>query len=229
MKIYQKIYDWFIFPHRIVALRRYVRKPNPLILDVGCGNHSSRVAKTYFPACQYHGVDKQRWNWNGEDDKYADRIYNLDLDQPGVMAQIPDGQYDAVICSHVLEHLSQSYEVVPELVRKVKCGGIIYIEVPSERSLTLPKAQRGWWGLRGCLNFYDDDSHKTMVSLSRVAHILENNGCHVLRLGRCWMWRRVLFLPAYVIACFVVKGFIPTSVVWDITGFAIGLTAVRKA
>jgi hypothetical protein len=29
-------------------------------------------------------------------------------------------------------------------------------------------------------------------------------------------------------ACFLVKGFIPASVVWDIAGFADGLTAVRE-
>lgn len=227
MNVFRSIYNWFICPNRMLSLRRHVPTSAALILDVGCGNHSSRLAKTYFPLCRYHGVDKQRWNWNADDDKWTDRMYEIDLEQTGSLVQVPDGQYDAVICSHVLEHLSNPYAVVLDLARKAKAGGVVYVEVPSERSLRLPRACSGWWGIHGCLNFYDDDSHKTFVKLDEVASILENNGFRVVHLGRCWMWRRVIFLPAYLVACFFVKGFIPASVVWDITGFAERLTAIR--
>ncbi|MEI6515060.1 MAG: class I SAM-dependent methyltransferase [bacterium] len=227
MGFYRSLYNWFICPHRMLAVRRYMRNEAPCLLDIGCGNHGSRVAKTYFPECCYHGVDKQRWNWTDSDDQWVDKLYRLDLDERDVLSQVPDGHYDAVICSHVLAHLRQPYDVIRELARKVKGGGLIYIEVPAERSLSLPRAHDGWWGIRGCLNFHDDASHIALVNLRQIAVILEKDGFRVLRLGRCLAWRRVVFLPLYIVSCLVVKGFIPASVVWDITGFAEGLTAIR--
>jgi SAM-dependent methyltransferase len=222
------LYNWFMLPHRIAAIRGRVPAGRPCILDVGCGNHSPRITKTYLPTCEYHGVDNRRWNRDSADDRALDRLFDIDLEIPGALDEVPDGAYDAVICSHVLEHLSDPCGVVVHLARKVKPGGVLYAETPSPRSLTLPRAANGWMGIRGSLNFHDDDSHKQLVDLGRVAAALEKDGFEARGPRRCLLWRRVMFLPLYVIATLVVKGFVPASVVWDVTGFAASVTATRR-
>lgn len=221
------LYNWFMLPHRIAAIRGHLPQERPRILDVGCGNHSPRITKTYLPDCEYHGIDNRRWNRDSADDRAIDRLYEIDLNAPAGLDRIADGAYDAVICSHVLEHLAEPCDVVSRLARKVKPGGVLYVETPSARSLKLPRAANGWMGIRGSLNFHDDDSHRQLVDLARIAEMLEKEGFRVTGPRRCRLRRRIVFLPLYLIATLVTKGFVPASVVWDVAGFAASLTATR--
>lgn len=41
----RKLYAWFAYPHRFLAVRELLKRPGVLVLDVGCGNHSPRPAK----------------------------------------------------------------------------------------------------------------------------------------------------------------------------------------
>lgn len=222
------LYNWFMLPHRIAAIRHRLPSGRPRVLDVGCGNHSPRVTKAYLPQCEYHGIDNRRWNRDGDDDRAIDRFFAIDLEVAERLDEVPDETYDAVICSHVLEHLSDPYGVARRLVRKVKPGGVLYVETPSPRSLALPRAATGWMGIRGSLNFRDDDSHKEPVDLARVAAELQKAGFSVDGPRRCLLWRRVVFLPLYIVATLLAKGFVPASVVWDVAGFADALSAVRR-
>ena len=63
------VYNWFLYPHRIAAVRPWLKSARPRLLDIGCGNHSPRITKTYLPQCEYHGVDNRRWNRDAEDDR----------------------------------------------------------------------------------------------------------------------------------------------------------------
>jgi len=152
----------------------------------------------------------------------------VDLDDAAGLEQVPDDSYDAVICSHILEHLRSPYTVALALAQKLKPGGILYIEVPSQRSLTLPKAEHGWLFFRGCLNFRDDETHRELVDVDRVAMELRDLGLQVAGPKNRRMWRRVLLFPFYCVGCLLTKGFVPASVLWDVTGFAVAVTAVKK-
>lgn len=49
------------------------------------------------------------------------------------LSDLPAGQkFDAIICSHVLEHLAEPGEVVAELKPRLKVSGTLYVEVPLE-------------------------------------------------------------------------------------------------
>jgi len=215
-------------PHGVIEVRRFISCRTPRILDVGCGNHSPKNTKRYLPRCEYHGVDIRRMNRDAEDDRCMDRFFDVDLNFPAQLAVIPDGSYDVVICSHVLEHLDKPYVVAGKLAEKVNVGGMLFFEVPSVRSLRLPRAADGWLGVRGCLNFFDDDTHKTLVDIDDVAEVVVLKGLTVRRVGPRRLWRRVFLLPLYVAACVAVKGFVPASVLWDVMGFARILVAVRE-
>jgi SAM-dependent methyltransferase len=214
------LYRWFEIPPKLVVTREVMRRPGARLLDVGCGNHSPAITKRYFPQSVYHALDSSRWNRDARDDGLIDRFFDLDLEDVDRLDQIEDGYYDAVICNHVLEHVSDPYRAAGRLARKLRPGGVMFIEVPSERSLKLPRAIDGWMGIRGCLNFHDDVTHRTMVDLEKLRTILQADGyaCTSPRY-RFWL-RRVVFLPAYVIAGLLMRGYVPASVVWDVTGFA---------
>ena len=184
MRIRQVVYDWLAYPHRIAAIRKFVVNEKPRLLDVGRGNHSPKITKRYLPMCEYHGIEHTRWNLDAEDDEKTDRIFRINLEDPDALAAVPDREYDAVICSHVLEHLSDPYTVSGRLADKLRPGGMLYVEVPSETSLKLPRTGNGWMGIRGCLNFRDDESHKTMVDLSAVSTILRTSGLSVSKARR---------------------------------------------
>ena len=48
------------------------------------------------------------------------------------------GQYDAVLCNHVVEHLAEPLPVLRRLARALKPDGVIYVEVPVEVRKAMP-------------------------------------------------------------------------------------------
>ena len=214
------LYHWLACPFRMVAIRKCMGSGPVRILDVGCGNHSPRITRTYIPHCTYHGVQKSRWNLDAADDAVIDRLFTIDLDDADALGAIPDSAYDVVICSHILEHLADPVAVVALLATKIAPGGMLYVETPSPRSLRLPRCSGGWMGIRGCLNFHDDETHRAVVDLDAVSDVLTAERVRVTPPRYCRLWRKILLLPFYMAATRVTKGFIPASVLWDATGFA---------
>ncbi|MGQ9769637.1 MAG: class I SAM-dependent methyltransferase [Thermogutta sp.] len=229
MNVCGRIYRWFEYPHRFHAVRHILCRPGIKILDVGCGNHSPSLTKRFYPQCHYTGLDRDRWNRDEDDDALMDEFYTIDLEKPHELIRIPNDNYDIIFCSHVLEHVTQPQAVLERLIPKLRAGGAIYIEVPSSRSLRLPKARNGWMGIRGCLNFFDDPTHKAPVPMTDIVKTLSAAGLEVHQVGRRFLWRRVILLPFYAIAGLILRGYIPASVVWDILGFADVVMAMRPA
>jgi hypothetical protein len=228
MTLLTRVRRWFELPPRLLHLRRVLARPGARVLDVGCGNHSPALTKQFFPQCVYHGVDSGRWNRDAADDQAMDRFFDLDLEQPSQLDAVPEAAYDAVICSHVLEHVQDPYGVAARLLPKLAAGGMLYVEVPSPRSLKLPRARHGWLGIKGVLNFHDDETHRAMVDLPRVAALLQARGSVVSSPRYRRLWRRCLLLPAYVAAGLCWRGYVPASVVWDVAGFAQYVVARRS-
>ena len=104
--------------------------PNtPLILDVGCGTGeiTGRVAEL-FPEARAIGIDvleehlesaRRRWP------ELAERVefrrgdaYHLEFD---------DGAVDLTICRHVLQAVPQHIDVLKELVRVTRPGGVVHV------------------------------------------------------------------------------------------------------
>jgi lipopolysaccharide/colanic/teichoic acid biosynthesis glycosyltransferase len=223
-----RVYRWFEYPHRFVATRARLARPGAVVLDVGCGNHSPWLTKDYFPHCVYHGVDRDdSWNLDPRDLAAMDRFFRVDLDRPGALDVVPDGSYDVVLVSHLLEHLSAPEDIALQLARKLRPGGLLFLEVPSRRSLRLPRAADGWFGIRGCLNFYDDPTHRQLVDLGRIGGRLRTAGLEVDGTRPRRLRRRIVLLPAYALAGLILRGYVPATVVWDVTGFAARLVARR--
>lgn len=65
--------------------------------------------------------------------------YIGDLDRGG-LNQIPDGHFDFVILNHVIEHVANPVQVLFDLFRVVKEGGLVVISCPDKR-FTFDKAR----------------------------------------------------------------------------------------
>lgn len=219
-RLLRAAYRWFEVPHRFVATAARLSAPGAVVLDVGCGNHSPSLTKRYFPGCVYHGLDREDWNKDEADFEAMDRYLHVDLDVTGSLDAVPDRAYDVIMCSHVLEHIKDPDRVARELASKLDADGVMYVETPTEKSLRLPHAANGWWGIKGCLNFYDDPTHREVVDLGSLGQALRAGGFGVSRVRRRFLWRRVLLLPLYAVAGLLTRGYVPASVVWDLTGFS---------
>lgn len=221
-------YRWFEAPHRLKAISSALGRAPSNILDVGCGNHSPSVTKKYFPDVLYHGIDNSEWNNTSADLAKIDQLYAIDLEDVRALDEaIPNRSYEAIVCSHVLEHLAAPYDTLKILANKLRPAGVLYVEAPAERSLLLPSARRSFFGIHGCLNFYDDPTHKTLIDMRRAEDVIRSQGLFPIRIGPRRMLRRVVLLPCYVLAGVLTRGYIPASVVWDVAGFANCLVARR--
>ena len=105
------------------------------VLDVGCEGFKQAAAaesngRTDLTHAGVDYIDRSGLAPTGFDFQVAD----LNTDN------IPfgDDQFDLVVASHVIEHVSDPIALFSELVRVAKPGGAIYLEAPSDRSLLLP-------------------------------------------------------------------------------------------
>ncbi len=182
------------------------------LLDVGCGNHSASKTKTLFKNCLYYGLDRDNYNNTTEDYNLMEEFYRVDLES-GSLAGVPNGFFDAIIMSHVIEHLHDGLAAILMLSSKLKPGGIIYVEFPSVRSLGLPS-------MPGTLHFCDDTTHIRLYDVKEVVNTLLTKGLKIVKAGTRRNVMRIAITPfAFVYLKYVRRRPYATAF-WDILGFA---------
>lgn len=202
-----------LIPTRFKLLNLFLVKKNIKILDVGCGSNSPSITKRWFPSCEYHGIDKEKNYQNNEKDiLMIDRFYEIDVRMLD-FTMIPDNYFDVVIMSHIIEHLPNGDEVIRSLLAKLTAGGLIYIEFPSRKSLSLPS-------MRGTLNFYDDKTHCRVFTRDEIEELLKAKSFKIMYSHVRRDWTRIVFMPLLMVNSLIKYGYIAGSVFWDITGFA---------
>ena len=193
------------------------------LLDVGCGNHSPSITKKYFPQCEYHGIDRDRYNVNDKDMAMIDRFYRIDLDAEPLV-EIPDAYFDAVMVSHVLEHLQNPISLVEQLCRKIRPGGVLYLEFPSLKSLALPSRE-------GTLQFCDDSTHVHLPNPYEIANALFKSKLKIVKGGTRRDPIRFVAAPLFFLQNGIrrILGKKPRSKgLWDFYGFAYYIYAVKQ-
>jgi SAM-dependent methyltransferase len=147
--------------------------PHGRVLDVGCGNNSPQWCKTTRPDLYYVGIDIGNYNQAVEPSKFADEYVVVDPSDFAQKIGEYKGQMDAVISSHNLEHCDEPDAVILAMLNALKPGGRLYLSFPSEASVSFPHRD-------GCLNFYDDTTHKkvpswkaTLKTISDASFIIE--------------------------------------------------------
>jgi SAM-dependent methyltransferase len=139
------------------------------LLDVGCGNNSPAYVKQIRPDLYYIGIDVNDYNQGNGSLSLADE-YHISSS-----AQFPQNierfvaSMDAVISSHNLEHCHDCRAVLRAMVRALKPGGRMYLSFPCEASARFPHR-------RGCLNFFDDDTHQNLLPWHSITDELTELG-----------------------------------------------------
>lgn len=210
-----------LLPSKLTGIGKAFGNNAFTLLDIGAGNHSARKIKKHLPNCRYFGVDITRDYNNDENDfRLMEGFYEKDLTKLD-FADIPNDFFDAIMMTHIIEHLKNGDEVIVALLPKLKSGGRIYIEFPSEESVNFPSR-------KDTLNFYDDPTHVRIYSAEEISEILVKNGFEILKAGVRRDWRNILMMPVKMIHNKIKYGYVMSSVFWDWYGFAEGVLAKKK-
>ena len=219
--ILKKFKDYLLRPTKFDNIDKYLRKKGIKILDVGCGNNACLLLKKYYPNNEYHGIDRtKKYNNVEKNFKLMKKFYNIDLSK-GDLSKIKDNYFDIIIFSHVIEHIKNGEDILIQLSKKLKKGGIIYIETPSPHTKKMP-APKG-----GILNFYQDKTHIRVYPVSFLNKFLKKINFRILKSGLKISPKRIVFSPLYFLIP-LFKGKFSWEIVADITGFASYIVAQKK-
>ena len=208
-------------PFRLKLASRYLPSDRMTVLDVGAGSHSPTITKKWLPGCHYTGIDiVKSYNNDEQDLKAMDAFIEMDLTMLD-FSRMQDDHFDLIIMSHVIEHLHNGDRVIEGLIKKLKPGGLIYLEFPSERSVHFPSQKE-------TLNFYDDPTHVRIFSVREVTTILSRKGFNILSSGTRRQIINILLMPLKIVYQKLTLGYVRGGVYWDFYGFAEYVFAQRK-
>jgi SAM-dependent methyltransferase len=190
------------------------------VLDVGCWDYAfARLCREAgVTGLRHHGIDRERPTGVQAP---ADYIFT-EADIEALPLPFSDESFDAVVASHVIEHVGRPHTLLAEIFRVLRIGGVVYLECPSTRSLYLPSMPFKFEEFRS-LNFYDDPTHvgrphsrQSLYRLFRMHHAEVLDCAHVAsarmaltapwHLARAWVRRDAALLE---------------HVVWWAFGFAV--------
>jgi SAM-dependent methyltransferase len=175
-------------PQPSIALRKNIERtlqelpPGARLLDVGAGGRVIAQGVITLDAVPYAGVS------------IVGDVHRL---------PIADNQFDCVFCTGVLEHIRDPWQVVREIHRVLKPGGIIHLDAPFMQAFHLDPVD--YWrftidGLRQlCHDFKEIDSGVQVGPSCGVYWILREymDSCFT---NNRYLARLLLVLTAYLLA-----------------------------
>ena len=176
--------------HRQDARQRFYRRlsDRAKVLDLGCGSGINGASlKKLYPSIDLYGIDIVP-----DADAPGSYVYKrVDLDDS--VLPFPDDEFDAVIMTHVIEHLRSPLTLGKEIRRVLKGGGMFYVEAPNWTSALVPS-----FGFhreqRNPFNFFDDPTHiRPWTKQSLFVFLSGACGLRVAKVGTVRVWLRVPF------------------------------------
>lgn len=155
----------------------FVKKLNSgnRVLDVGCGNHSATKINFLNNNLLIDGIDIVEYNTNEQDKKIMNNYFIVEPTKFNSFIEQLNCKYDAIVCSHVIEHVEDLEELLIVLMKKLERNGLLYLSFPNESSIHFPRRI-------GTLNFFDDNTHANQPpNLQFVENIIRNNNCIIIK------------------------------------------------
>jgi SAM-dependent methyltransferase len=143
------------------------------VLDVGCGNNSPVWFKSIRSDLHYVGVDVGDYCQSADPRGVADEYIICSPDEFAHTLERFSGQMHGVVSCHNLEHCNEPERVLAAMVGALRPGGFLYLSFPCEESTRFPKRA-------GCLNFFDDSTHRSPPSWSNTIDTLKKTGCEIV-------------------------------------------------
>lgn len=104
-----------------------------------------------------------------------------------------NGFFDHVFSAHVFEHLQQPVNLIKNISKILKGGGMVYIEQPNHNSLYAPRRHEfqnaGITCATTTTNFYDDQTHRKPYSADEIIQLFSEhtgNRFEVIEKGTVW-------------------------------------------
>ena len=180
-----------------VDYRHFALSPGDRVLDLGCGEGRHTLSAYLEPGVQVIGIDlsledlmttRSRFS---EFEEAASSDSSFSLASANALAlPFPDGCFDKVICSEVLEHIPDYRGALLEIQRVLRPGGLFCASVPRH------------WPERVCWSF-SSEYHKVPGGHLRIfngdalrAQIEEIGMCHYHR-----HWAHALHAPFWWLKC----------------------------
>ena len=131
---------------------------------------------------------------------------------------VSEGQGDAVVCVHFIEHIDDPGTLSRWLGRKLTPGGRAYVEWPSPHSLDLPARQTlEDNGVELIISrFDDDDTHQRLPRMEEIIESMRSAGLRIETQGTV----RLPWLEDEMMAGAVDDAFNRQAAFWSATGWS---------
>ncbi|MDR1556299.1 MAG: class I SAM-dependent methyltransferase [Tannerellaceae bacterium] len=154
-------------------IKKYIPE-NGKVMDVGCGNNSPYRTKILRSDIYYIGLDIGIYNQSSDVNEYADEFIIVKPEKFHQAIEQYSNELDTVISAHNLEHCNDYSQVIGTMLNSLNRGGYLYLSFPCEDSVHFPSRKKG------TLNFYDDSTHKHIISFESIIQTIELSGFSVI-------------------------------------------------
>jgi SAM-dependent methyltransferase len=162
----EKVVNWFRSRNAKQFAKRLPNKAT--ILDIGCGNGGFLESLGKYGEFKLHGIEPP-----GKSGDRAASIKSLDLHRGFLKSTTyPNNYFDAIVLTHVFEHLPNPMEVLEVITNMSKIKGVLQIEIPNIDSLQYRLFKSKWLHL-------DPPRHLNMFPPKVLIKNLQNLGWEV--------------------------------------------------
>lgn len=183
-------------------------EPNKRLLDVGC---STGYFGSYLKQSKNLTVDGIEISEDKEEaKKVLDHVYSFDLESPWP-SNIRKNRYDYILFGDILEHLRKPEEVLLQMRKLLKPGGLAFISIPNIAHIsTRLELLNGEFGYEstGLL----DDTHLRFFTMTTLQKMINDAGFHIVNVNYSFN-----DYPKTIIRNLINKaGLKPTEKFWEI-------------
>ena len=188
-------------------------KKNPTIVDVGCGANWPLVSKMIRSDASYIGIDICEYAGATSPSRVCDQYIVAAPEEFESQIRLFRSKADAVVSSHNLEHCNSPDAVLRAMCEALREDGLLYLSFPSEDSVRFPER-------KGTLNFYDDASHRNVLSFDATLRTLREEGM-IVQFGAKRYRPPLLMIVGLVLEPIsaLLRRVMPLGTTWALYGF----------